>query len=84
MHYGMAKFVDEEASKGSLVIATERLVPLTAHLKTLSRDEFLLGLFQIVETVHFLHTSVEAAHCAITADTVYVRPDAKGMLSPSR
>ncbi|KAI8916051.1 hypothetical protein EDD86DRAFT_197540 [Gorgonomyces haynaldii] len=69
-HPGLLKFHKSIVSPNTVCIVTDRVVPLQQVLNELSEDQILVGLYQVLKTLTFLHAS-KLVHGDIRLDSIY-------------
>eukprot|EP01091_Cochliopodium_minus_P008782 TRINITY_DN2045_c1_g1_i1.p1 TRINITY_DN2045_c1_g1~~TRINITY_DN2045_c1_g1_i1.p1 ORF type:complete len:751 (+),score=202.36 TRINITY_DN2045_c1_g1_i1:70-2322(+) len=59
--------------KGKSFIITEKAVPISRIINQLSTTHLKLGIYQILTSIHFLHSFCKLSHNNLTSDAIFVR-----------
>ncbi|KAF2100527.1 ARM repeat-containing protein [Rhizodiscina lignyota] len=72
-HPGVIRVIDTVETDTYIYIATERLVPLSWHVrrKTLSEETIKWGLFSIAKTMKFINNDAKSVHGALRVSSVF-------------
>ncbi|KAL4868114.1 hypothetical protein BDV12DRAFT_106162 [Aspergillus spectabilis] len=72
-HPGVIKVLDTIETETSLYIVTERVVPLSWHVKrrSVSEETAKWGLYTVASTIKFINGDAASVHGAIRASSVY-------------
>lgn len=68
------KFIASEETGLGIFLVTERVIPLSSILETLSAEEKVIGVFQIIKALSFLHTTAKIEHNNLCVDSIFVNP----------
>ncbi|KAI1307290.1 Protein-associating with the carboxyl-terminal domain of ezrin [Mortierella claussenii] len=72
-HPSVLRFIDCKTSSAGVHLITEQVVPLTVeYLKDITEDEILVGLFDIMVALHFLHSQCHASHNNVQLGSIFV------------
>ncbi|KAF9954128.1 Protein-associating with the carboxyl-terminal domain of ezrin [Mortierella alpina] len=72
-HPSVLRFIDCKTSSTGVHLVTERVVPLTAeYLQTVTEDEILVGLYDIMVALHFLHSQCHLSHNNVQLGSIFV------------
>ncbi|KAL4759646.1 COPI-interacting protein CEX1 [Aspergillus foveolatus] len=72
-HPGVIKVLDTIETETSIYIVTERVVPLTWHVKrrSLSEETSKWGLYTVATTLKFINEDAASVHGAVRASSIY-------------
>ncbi|KAF9341897.1 Protein-associating with the carboxyl-terminal domain of ezrin [Linnemannia elongata] len=72
-HPSVLRFIDCKTSSAGFHLITERVVPLTEeYLEEISEDEILVGLYDIMVALHFLHSQCHISHNNVKMGSIFV------------
>ncbi|KAF8944941.1 Protein-associating with the carboxyl-terminal domain of ezrin [Haplosporangium gracile] len=72
-HPSVLRFIDCKASSAGFHLITERVVPLTVeYLEEITEDEILVGLYDIMVALHFLHSQCHISHNNVKIGSIFV------------
>ncbi|KAF9135093.1 Protein-associating with the carboxyl-terminal domain of ezrin [Mortierella sp. 14UC] len=72
-HPSVLRFIDCKATSAGFHLITERVVPLTAeYLEEITEDEILVGLYDIMVALHFLHSQCHISHNNVQLSSIFV------------
>ncbi|KAF9438152.1 Protein-associating with the carboxyl-terminal domain of ezrin [Entomortierella beljakovae] len=72
-HPSVLKFIDCKPSSAGVHLVTERVIPLSIdYLESCSEDEILVGLFDIMVALHFLHSQCHISHNNVQLGSIFV------------
>ncbi|KAG0202913.1 Protein-associating with the carboxyl-terminal domain of ezrin [Mortierella sp. NVP41] len=72
-HPSVLRFIDCKPSSGGFHLITERVVPLTPeYLEEITEDEILVGLYDIMVALHFLHSQCHISHNNVQMSSIFV------------
>ncbi|KAF9152836.1 Protein-associating with the carboxyl-terminal domain of ezrin [Linnemannia schmuckeri] len=72
-HPSVLRFIDCKASPAGFHLITERVVPLTVeYLEEITEDEILVGLYDIMVALHFLHSQCHISHNNVKIGSIFV------------
>ncbi|KIW05243.1 uncharacterized protein PV09_03779 [Verruconis gallopava] len=72
-HPGVVKVLDTVENDTHIYIATERIVPLTWHLrrKSMTEETIKWGLYTVAKTLSFINSEASSVHGSVRASSVY-------------
>ncbi|KAG0312026.1 Protein-associating with the carboxyl-terminal domain of ezrin [Linnemannia gamsii] len=72
-HPSVLRFIDCKTSSAGFHLITERVVPLTVeYLEEITEDEILVGLYDIMVALHFLHSQCHISHNNVKMGSIFV------------
>ncbi|KAF9913110.1 Protein-associating with the carboxyl-terminal domain of ezrin [Linnemannia zychae] len=72
-HPSVLRFIDCKATSAGFHLITERVIPLTAeYLEEITEDEILVGLYDIMVALHFLHSQCHISHNNVQLSSIFV------------
>ncbi|KAF9560065.1 Protein-associating with the carboxyl-terminal domain of ezrin [Mortierella alpina] len=72
-HPSVLRFIDCKTSSTGVHLITERVTPLTVeYLQAISEDEILVGLYDIMVALHFLHSQCHLSHNNVQLGSIFV------------
>ncbi|KAG0380259.1 Protein-associating with the carboxyl-terminal domain of ezrin [Mortierella sp. AD032] len=72
-HPSVLRFIDCKATSAGFHLITERVVPLTEeYLEEITEDEILVGLYDIMVALHFLHSQCHMSHNNVQLSSIFV------------
>ncbi|KAG0207738.1 Protein-associating with the carboxyl-terminal domain of ezrin [Mortierella sp. GBA30] len=72
-HPSVLRFIDCKTSSAGVHLITERVVPLTAeYLEDITEDEILVGLYDIMVALQFLHSQCHISHNNVQLGSIFV------------
>ncbi|XP_059150941.1 protein-associating with the carboxyl-terminal domain of ezrin-like [Physella acuta] len=74
-HPNILRFVGYSESSTNVWLATESVLPLVTALKIMSSEELCLGLYDLLQGLHFLHSKLGISHNNLCLSSVFVSPD---------
>ncbi|KAF9215118.1 Protein-associating with the carboxyl-terminal domain of ezrin [Podila verticillata] len=72
-HPSVLKFIDCKTNSAGVHLITEPVVPLTLeYLEEITEDEILVGLYDILVALHFLHSQCHISHNNVQLGSIFV------------
>ncbi|KAG0006306.1 Protein-associating with the carboxyl-terminal domain of ezrin [Entomortierella chlamydospora] len=72
-HPSVLRFIDCKTSSAGVHLVTEQVVPLTTeYLEEMTEDEILVGLYDIMVALHFLHSQCHISHNNVQLGSIFV------------
>ncbi|KAF9347861.1 Protein-associating with the carboxyl-terminal domain of ezrin [Mortierella sp. AD094] len=72
-HPSVLRFIDCKTSSAGVHLVTEQVVPLTTeYLEEITEDEILVGLYDIMVALHFLHSQCHVSHNNVQLGSIFV------------
>ncbi|KAF8926144.1 Protein-associating with the carboxyl-terminal domain of ezrin [Dissophora ornata] len=72
-HPSVLRFIDCKTSSAGVHLVTEHVVPLTVdYLEEITEDEILVGLYDIMVALHFLHSQCHVSHNNVQLGSIFV------------
>ncbi|KAG0264315.1 Protein-associating with the carboxyl-terminal domain of ezrin [Mortierella polycephala] len=72
-HPSVLRFIDCKTSATGVHLITERVVPLTLeYLEDITEEEILVGLYDILVALHFLHSQCHVSHNNVQLGSIFV------------
>lgn len=71
-HPGLLKYISSQTTKNGVCVVTEQVTPLSELISSLSEDEICLGIYSILKTLAFIHSS-GLIHGDLRIDSVFCR-----------
>ncbi|KAF9194875.1 Protein-associating with the carboxyl-terminal domain of ezrin [Haplosporangium sp. Z 767] len=72
-HPSVLRFIDCKTSSTEVLLITERVVPLTVeYLEDITEEEILVGLYDILVALHFLHSQCHVSHNNVQLGSIFV------------
>ncbi|GJJ73566.1 hypothetical protein EMPS_05924 [Entomortierella parvispora] len=72
-HPSVLRFIDCKTASAGVHLITERVIPLTVdYLEGIAEDEILLGLYDIMVALHFLHSQCHMSHNNVQLSSIFV------------
>jgi len=71
-HPGIIKFIDADVYSESPAIITESVIPLQSVLNDITPENLCTGIFNLLKTIEFLHTSCKLVYNNICLESIFV------------
>ncbi|KAG0361513.1 Protein-associating with the carboxyl-terminal domain of ezrin [Podila minutissima] len=72
-HPSVLKFIDCKTNSAGVHLITEPVVPLTLeYMEEITEDEILVGLYDILVALHFLHSQCHISHNNVQLGSIFV------------
>ncbi|KAF8975623.1 Protein-associating with the carboxyl-terminal domain of ezrin [Entomortierella lignicola] len=72
-HPSVLRFIDCKTSSAGVHLVTEQVIPLTVeYLEEITEDEILVGLYDIMVALHFLHSQCHVSHNNVQLGSIFV------------
>ncbi|KAK3828519.1 MAG: hypothetical protein J3Q66DRAFT_322863 [Benniella sp.] len=72
-HPSVLRFIDCKASSKGFHLITEQVIPLTPeYLEDITEDEILIGLYDIMVALQFLHSQCRVSHNNVQLGSIFV------------
>ncbi|KAF9964206.1 Protein-associating with the carboxyl-terminal domain of ezrin [Mortierella alpina] len=72
-HPSVLRFIDCKTNSTGVHLVTERVAPLTVeYLQAITEDEILVGLYDIMVALHFLHSQCHLSHNNVQLGSIFV------------
>ncbi|KAF9923126.1 Protein-associating with the carboxyl-terminal domain of ezrin [Linnemannia zychae] len=72
-HPSVLRFIDCKSNSAGFHLITERVIPLTQeYLEEITEDEILVGLYDIMVALHFLHSQCHISHNNVQMGSIFV------------
>ncbi|KAG9320097.1 hypothetical protein KVV02_008318 [Mortierella alpina] len=72
-HPSVLRFIDCKTSSTGVHLVTERVAPLTVeYLQVITEEEILVGLYDIMVALHFLHSQCHLSHNNVQLGSIFV------------
>ncbi|KAG0306437.1 Protein-associating with the carboxyl-terminal domain of ezrin [Dissophora globulifera] len=72
-HPSVLRFIDCKTGSAGVHLITEQVIPLTVeYLEEITEDEILVGLYDIMVALHFLHSQCHVSHNNVQLGSIFV------------